>query len=430
MWHSRSMKRISVLLAAVLFATHLHAAEDLSALAARAVSSDPAAALAAQDQLRAAGPAGLEALAAQFSTQIAARRQGAPADSSWPQIAAALNHVSAQYDDYASGLYWYTDLEKAKAASASSGKPILSLRLLGKLDTDLSCANSRFFRTTLYPNADISKLLRERFVLHWESVRPVPVVTIDFGDGRQLVRTVTGNSIHYILDSQGRVIDALPGLYRPSDFLSELTKTADAIAALPREDSAALAAYQASTEQRLRVDWSSDLDKVSQPPAYGRFPTVAQLQALTTDQTWQALAALPNHQVQLDDNAFRLIANKAPSAATAAPLAVSKSFVETPLVRSIRIFDGNIALDSVRNNYLFRTQILQYLATAPARALSLTQVNNWVYTTIFLTPPSDPWFGLAPADAYAAIDHDGKTEPKLAADAFATRSTQLRPPSK
>ncbi len=98
-------------------------------------------------------------------------------------------------------LYWYTNLEQAKAAAKVSGKPILSLRLLGKLDQDLSCANSRFFRVALYPNAAISKELRDKYILHWQSVRPAPKITIDFGDGRKLERTITGNSIHYILDA-------------------------------------------------------------------------------------------------------------------------------------------------------------------------------------------------------------------------------------
>lgn len=95
-------------------------------------------------------------------------------------------------------MYWYTDIEQAKAAARTSGKPILSLRLLGSLDQDLSCANSRFFRVALYPNVEISKLLQDPLILHWQSVRPVPKVTIDFGDGRKLERTITGNSIHYI----------------------------------------------------------------------------------------------------------------------------------------------------------------------------------------------------------------------------------------
>lgn len=141
----------------------------------------------------------------------------------------ALDELCQQRDCYASRLYWYTDIEQAKAAARTSGKPILSLRLLGRLDQDLSCANSRFFRVALYPNVEISKLLQDRFVLHWQSVRPVPKVTIDFGDGRKLERTITGNSIHYILDASGRPIDAIPGLYSPKAFLRQLQQAEIAV---------------------------------------------------------------------------------------------------------------------------------------------------------------------------------------------------------
>src|SRR5207249_11634773 len=80
-----------------------------------------------------------------------------------------------------------------------------------------------FFGTTLYPDPTVSKLLRENFILHWSSERPVPVVTIDFGDGRIIKRTITGNSIHYVLDEQARPIDALPGLYSADMFVRKLT---------------------------------------------------------------------------------------------------------------------------------------------------------------------------------------------------------------
>ena len=131
------------------------------------------------------------------------------------RLDALIDQVGMQRYCSRSGLYWYTDFEQAKAAARQSGKPILSLRMLGNLNEDFSCANSRFFRTTLYANSEISQALRDNYVLHWKSVRPVPKVTIDFGDGRKLERTLTGNSIHYILTPDGEVVDALPGLYGP-----------------------------------------------------------------------------------------------------------------------------------------------------------------------------------------------------------------------
>lgn len=45
---------------------------------------------------------------------------------------------------------------------------------------------------------------------------------LTFGDGRRFKRTVAGNSLHYVLDVEGRPIDALPGLYAPKTFVREL----------------------------------------------------------------------------------------------------------------------------------------------------------------------------------------------------------------
>jgi len=124
-------------------------------------------------------------------------------------------------------LYWHTELEAAHGEARRTGRPILSLRLLGRLDEELSCANSRMFRTVLYPDPAVSRLLRESFVLHWSSERPAPVIRIDMGDGRTLTRTITGNSVHYVLDSRGRPVDAIPGLYSAARFRAELEESLD-----------------------------------------------------------------------------------------------------------------------------------------------------------------------------------------------------------
>lgn len=162
-------------------------------------------------------------------------------------------------------MYWYTDWAKAQAAAKAQKKPILSLRLLGNLDEELSCANSRFFRVALYPNAQVSQYLRDRFILHWQSVRPAPVMTIDFGDGRQLKRTVTGNSIHYIVDAEGRPLEAIPGLYGPQAFLEQLQrgeKLWKQVSTLPgaeRQD--AIRQYHRDRILAVQTNWTQDLQK-------------------------------------------------------------------------------------------------------------------------------------------------------------------------
>lgn len=58
---------------------------------------------------------------------------------------------------------------------------------------------------------------------------------------------------------------------------------------------------------------------------------------------------------------------------------------------------------------------------APNEVAEVNALNEWVYATLFLTPSSDPWLGLAPRDVYTALDNDGRSEP---ATTVASRSTR------
>src|SRR5207245_10656795 len=69
----------------------------------QSLSSNPTAVSAAQKHLRDAGPTGLVMLQERFAAQSAAHRQGAPSDERWKRIAATLDTVGGQYDNYASG---------------------------------------------------------------------------------------------------------------------------------------------------------------------------------------------------------------------------------------------------------------------------------------------------------------------------------------
>jgi len=133
--------------------------------------------------------------------------------------------VSGQHDGLYSGFYWHTDRDAALAEATSLKRPVLSLRILGRLDEAMCCANGRYMRTVLYPDPSVRKLLSESYVLHWSSERPVPLLTIDFGDGKVIRRTVTGNAAHFVFTSEGNVIDVLPGVYPPTLFHRCLTES-------------------------------------------------------------------------------------------------------------------------------------------------------------------------------------------------------------
>lgn len=74
----------------------------------------------------------------------------------------------------------------------------------------------------IFSNAAVAAFIRENFVAAWESVRPVPTVEIDFGNGRKLRRTVNGNIATYLCAPDGRVLDVIPGLNTPEAYLQGL----------------------------------------------------------------------------------------------------------------------------------------------------------------------------------------------------------------
>lgn len=381
-----------------------------------AVGTDRTRADTAIRMLRARGPEGLRALLEANAAVVNKHATATPLltpqqpDDSWPRVKAALDGVSGQRDCHASRLYWYTDFEQAKAAAQAQAKPILSLRLLGKLDEEFSCANSRFFRTRLYANAEVSHYLRDHFILHWKSVRPAPRVTIDFGDGRKLERTITGNSIHYVLAADGSVIDGLPGLYGAEAFVRGLHR-AEAIArqtasAQAQERSAMVTEYHLARIASLQAEFAADLEKVSTGGVNNlpRPQSPPGAPAEIGDATWSRIAALHQEDFKLDVTSRTLIRAKHPTAFEARRAAVAKTFVEDPLLRQIRSLERSISEDTCRNEYLLHPKIHAWLATG---AVNLDELNRKVYAELFLTPDSDPWLGLLPSDTFTALENNG-----------------------
>lgn len=420
------LRALAPFLCLCLFSTASASTTDPLALAARAISEDAPVAAAATSELRALGPAGLEALLSAHADAIQLHKEGSlPAtDPAWRRISTAVDRVARQRDAWASGLYWHTDLEQAKAAARASGKPILSLRLLGNLDDDLSCANSRFFRTLLYSNETIARTMRSAFVLHWQSVRPVPRVTIDFGDGRRLERTITGNSIHYALDAEGRILDALPGLYDAGAFarwLSEIRAVAEQASRVDAKDRwPALRAYHKGRMHRARRTWARDLERAgikapapatardtsASPPhaliagaaAYTKavielpvlramYPEAKPLADATDDAAWRTIAALHRASVRFDADTRALL----------------RDYVEpAALERTLANLADAIALDATRNEYLLHAEIHEWLA-ASSEPPTLDSLNERVYAELFLTPSSDPWLGLNPEGTFTGL---------------------------
>jgi hypothetical protein len=447
----------AITLAISVFSARAAGNADRQKLVDQAVSEDSEVSSRAITALRNEGRAGFESLYDAHRAEIekhVAEGAAHSAEPAWQRLTAALDGVAGQRDCYASELYWYTDLDAAKCEAKSSGKPILSLRLMGNLTDEFSCANSRFFRTSLYANKEVSAVLRDRFVLHWQSERPVPKVTIDFGDGRKLERTLTGNSIHYVLDSNGEVVDALPGLYGPKAFLRILDQARAAVDDVNQltgqRRSAYLHTYHEASAKLLAKLWQHDLQELNvvaiddragadkpitpavrkaaaeepsaaaanragltkafaeTPILAGALPDTQVLAQASDDAVWSKIAGLHQADAELDAASVAFMRAKNPTAGRAGALSISKRAVEDPMLRLVRTFQNTIAIDTVRNDYTFRRQIHEWFATNQAPLnMNVNDLNERVYSQLFLTPRNDPWLGLVPGNVYTALENNG-----------------------
>jgi hypothetical protein len=392
-------------------------------------------------ELRQRGPAGLASLL------VIEERWRSNPENAGPRLAklrSAIDQVAQQKDAAWSKLYWHTDIESAKAEARTKGKPVLSLRLLGKLNEDFSCANSRFFRTALYANAQVSGYLRDHYVLHWESVRNGPRVTIDFGSGRRLERTIAGNSVHYILDADGRPIDVLPGMYGPAAFMEGLERGVILANQLRDkqgdERDRVLSAYHRGEARRLEELLAGDLALVKgdiadlradaaspmansaatgaggsraariatsklaiERPLVRSVSPAVDFGGSVADRAWRNLGKFYYATSALDANSTSLMREKTFGSGPGALRNGAAGSPESPMWRMVENFQRSISEDTARNELDLHHRIhVWFSGGEPSRGVA--ELNERVYAELFLMPLSDPWLGLKPGDTYAGLD--------------------------
>jgi hypothetical protein len=140
-------------------------------------------------------------------------------------------------------------------------------------------------------------------------------------------------------------------------------------------------------------------------------PRVAKLELATTEAVWEKIAALHAPEVRLDKASLALIRDQNPTALAAVRVAVTKSDVEDPLVRMVAKLHTSISMDTVRNEYELHRRLHEWLAGGTAHQ-DVEQLNDKVYAELFLTPRTDPWIGLVPADVYTGLPNNGVTPAK------------------
>jgi hypothetical protein len=222
-------------------------------------------------------------------------------------------------------------------------------------------------------------------------------------------------------------IEALPGLYSPQAFLQQLTAVETMYSQYKAQSSLGkfqfISDYHRDRLTQVQAKWSTELQQagleklpllvevpatdaltagqVAMSKMVVELPMVRSLRSIRTSQTalaqitdeaaWKKLAA--NVPSQLDANSLSLMQRKLDPKSTQSLMAVAQQFQQ------------NMAMDTVRNEYLLHSQIHQWFMAGDVG--DFTALNQRVYSQLFLTPKSDPWLGLNPQESFAAIEQNG-----------------------
>ncbi len=225
-------------------------------------------------------------------------------------------------------------------------------------------------RTVLFSNPELAAFINENFEPTWQSVRKVPTVTIDFGNGKTVKRTLNGNIATYVCTSEGKILDILPGLYEArsyKDRLQQLSFLHSYISAMDiNSTESAVHAYHKTQLQRLER---------GQPPM--RF-------------------------VRTKENGTGSI--KLSAKAKDPDSEWTKAIDEKTMHRNIPLPKNDIAdweklTDDVRlNETIMRKKIhAKLLNEASAqKANNLTSFSKWLYREVLHVDLDDPYLGLTP----------------------------------
>jgi hypothetical protein len=251
----------------------------------------------------------------------------------------------------------------------------------------------------LLSDTRIQKLLAERTVPVWQSVGPVPTVTVDFGHGKTLKRTLGGNTVLLLILPDGRALDAFPGVYTPDDFSREL----DAFFAVLDESGGIQGIAKNSESLRvyhqLRTRSTSDSREIVRSKVFAEAPILPRPAVPASDLRGKRVN--PALVIREGENPFR----KAFEESAARLVDVSKIPASAAAVRSAYDNDGATpearGMDAVRSDSASSVQVIRpvvhlYFAAQDANVLPTAEdCRKAMYEKVLHTPLNDPYLGLA-----------------------------------
>ena len=133
----------------------------------------------------------------------------------------------------------------------------------------------------------------------------------------------------------------------------------------------------------------------------------AALGTITDQATWKKIAQLHIADAKLDERSLGLIKRQTQGALSSDGSDKNKLKAFAALTERLQ---QNIALDTVRNEYLLHTKLYGWLMVEKDYR-DVKKLNAKVYSDLFLTPASDPWLGLFSPEVYTALEGGGIIRP-------------------
>lgn len=238
----------------------------------------------------------------------------------------------------------------------------------------------------LFSSETIAKVINEKFEPVWVSVRDVPLVTIDFGHGHKITRTLNGNVATYALHPDGTVLDILPGIYAPEEYAQQLEQMSYlhqyVCKAFARKPTDVLSEYH-TTQMKLLADGKEPgklVFNIASAISKGRIENPVKFvifgQPSAKEPTPAVNTASPA-QIAVQQYQQAAVSDPAPK--------------ESKAATTLRGWK-ELAEDTKINETLHRKMIHEHLAKVGA--VQPKDVTRWLYKEVLHADLDDPYLGL------------------------------------